>query len=276
VSRGSYLAGPGFVGVREMMRRTFDELWIIDLGGDNLGTRKTPNVFNIQTPVAIALGVRAAKPSPLTSAKVRYVKVDGSTREDKLMQLEGLAGFGGMVWRDCPDDWQKPLLPIGKGDFFQWPPISDIFPYQRSGSKLGRPWPIGETRELIQNRWDKLLSVTGAARAKLFKNNKYRKIERKYRDHRTGDWLPTLASVKAGTQAPQISAYAFRPFDRHFVFEDTRFNDRMGDVLWLLQCDKQLYLTSLATEALGLGQALLLRLRCLTSIISEVHLAARM
>ena len=50
----SYLAGPGFVGVREVMRRTFDELWIIDLGGDNLGTRKTPNVFNIQTPVAIA------------------------------------------------------------------------------------------------------------------------------------------------------------------------------------------------------------------------------
>ena len=56
ITASSYLAGPGFVGVREMMRRTFDELWIIDLGGDNLGTRKTPNVFNIQTPVAIAIG----------------------------------------------------------------------------------------------------------------------------------------------------------------------------------------------------------------------------
>lgn len=38
------------------MRRTFDDLWVIDLGGDNLGARKTPNVFNIQTPVAIAIG----------------------------------------------------------------------------------------------------------------------------------------------------------------------------------------------------------------------------
>ena len=64
ITASSYLAGPGFVGVREAMRRTFDELWIIDLGGDNLGTRKTPNVFNIQTPVAIAIGVRSARPSP--------------------------------------------------------------------------------------------------------------------------------------------------------------------------------------------------------------------
>jgi predicted helicase len=64
ITASSYLAGPGFVGVREVMRRTFDELWILDLGGDNLGTRKTPNVFNIQTPVAIAIGVRGPKASP--------------------------------------------------------------------------------------------------------------------------------------------------------------------------------------------------------------------
>ena len=56
ITASSYLAGPGFVGVREFMRRTFDDLWVIDLGGDNLGARKTPNVFNIQTPVAIAIG----------------------------------------------------------------------------------------------------------------------------------------------------------------------------------------------------------------------------
>ncbi len=35
ITASSYLSGPGFIGVREMMRRTFDELWIIDLGGDN-------------------------------------------------------------------------------------------------------------------------------------------------------------------------------------------------------------------------------------------------
>jgi predicted helicase len=70
ITASSYLAGPGFVGMREVMRRTLDELWIIDLGGDNLGTRKTPNVFNIQTPVAIAIGIRGKAMSPDTPAKV--------------------------------------------------------------------------------------------------------------------------------------------------------------------------------------------------------------
>jgi hypothetical protein len=257
ITASSYLAGPGFVGVREVMRRTFDEIWIIDLGGDNLGTRKTPNVFNIQTPVAIAIGVRGAKPAPDKPAKVRYAKIEGATREDKLTQLDGIGAFAGIAWRDCPDDWHKPFLPIGKGDFFQWPMLIDLFPYQRSGSKFGRPWPIGETQELIGRRWAKLLGETGASRAKNFKNNKYRKIERTYRDHQTGLALPTIASLKPGASAPKISPYAFRSFDRHFAIEDVRFNDRMGEVLWRLQSKEQLYLTALATEALGPGQGMI-------------------
>ncbi|WP_425145781.1 N-6 DNA methylase [Deinococcus sp.] len=58
ITAASYLRGPGFVGMREHLRRTLDELWIIDLGGDNLGARKDDNVFAIRTPVCIALGVR--------------------------------------------------------------------------------------------------------------------------------------------------------------------------------------------------------------------------
>ena len=72
ITASSYLAGPGFVGMREVMRQNFDEIWILDLGGDNLGTRKTPNVFNIQTPVAIAVGVKS-KSGKKTPAKVSDV-----------------------------------------------------------------------------------------------------------------------------------------------------------------------------------------------------------
>ena len=57
ITASSYLNGPGFLGMREVMRQVFDELWIIDLEGGNLGARKTENVFAIQTPVAIAIGV---------------------------------------------------------------------------------------------------------------------------------------------------------------------------------------------------------------------------
>ena len=62
ITASSYLRGPGFAGMRSKMREVFDDLWIIDLEGDNLGTRKTDNVFAIQIPVAIAIGVRNGSP----------------------------------------------------------------------------------------------------------------------------------------------------------------------------------------------------------------------
>ena len=64
ITASSYLRGPGFAGMRQMMRQMFDEMWIIDLEGDNLGARKTENVFAIRTPVAIAIGVRYGEPQP--------------------------------------------------------------------------------------------------------------------------------------------------------------------------------------------------------------------
>lgn len=256
ITASSYLAGPGFVGVREVMRRTFDELWIIDLGGDNLGTRKTPNVFNIQTPVAIAVGICSKTPDRETPATVHYTKIESDSREGKLEELERLDAFSDLSWSECSNDWLKPFLPVGTGDYFEWPKLIDLFPYQRSGSKFGRSWPIAETSELLEARWDELLKKEGAERATYFKNNQYRKIEKQYRSHVDGNKLPTIKSLEAGAEAPLISRYAFRSYDRQFAFEDIRFNDRMGDFLWTIRGPSQLYLTALATEALAEGQGI--------------------
>lgn len=256
ITASSYLAGPGFVGVREVMRRTFDDIWIIDLGGDNIGTRKTPNVFNIQTPVAIAVGVRAAKPSPKTPAKVRYAKIDGATREDKLTQLDAIADFSGLGWRDCPNDWHKPFLPIGSGDFFDWPLVADLFPFQRSGSMFGRPWPVAENATTLQSRWSKLISAPASEKPKLFRNNNYRKVERAYPHHATRASLPPIASLTAKDKPPEVRQYLWRFLDRHFAFEDNRINDRMGGILWDLASEKQVFLLTMSTKVLGVGAGL--------------------
>ncbi|WP_430431853.1 type ISP restriction/modification enzyme [Oceanicaulis sp.] len=255
ITASSYLAGPGFIGVREVMRRTFDELWIIDLGGDNLGTRKTPNVFSIQTPVAIAIGVRAAKPSPNKSAIVRYAKIDGPDRDNKLTQLEAVADFAGLVWRDCPGDWHKPFLPEGKGDFFDWPMLSNLFPYQRSGTMTGRPWVIAETEELLRTRIHRLFSASKPDKPKIFKDNNYRKVKNIYRHHLSNDKLVPLVEQK-GDSHIKISDLLFRPYDRQKIVEDIRFIDRMGEILWEVNSTSQIYLTHLASAPLGEGQAL--------------------
>lgn len=251
ITASSYLAGPGFVGMREMMRQTFDELWIIDLGGDNLGTRKTPNVFNIQTPVAIAIGVREPKPSPDKPAKVRYAKIEGATREDKLTQLEAVADFSGLVWRNCPDDWHKPFLPVGMGDYSAWPRIQDLLPWTHSGAQFKRSWPIGETQAVLSQRYSKLISARLKDRRQLFKESRDRKIT-----WRPGDKsLPCIYEITTTHPSPPISRYAFRSFDRQFGIIDPRFGDYLrSDLQDTL--GKQCFLTTLLTTPLGYGAAL--------------------
>ena len=112
ITASSYLRGPGFTMMRRKMREAFDDLWILDLEGDNLGARKTENVFNIQTPVAIAIGVRYGEARPDVPAVVRYAKITGS-RVEKLARLDEITRFGDVEWRECFPNWEQPFLPEG-------------------------------------------------------------------------------------------------------------------------------------------------------------------
>src|SRR5258708_30085526 len=89
VSASSYVRGPAFGGLRQMLRAALDELWIIDLEGDQLAARRTDNVFAIRTPVAIAMGVRYGAANATTAPHVHYARLTGD-REAKLAQLNRL------------------------------------------------------------------------------------------------------------------------------------------------------------------------------------------
>lgn len=89
ITASSYLRGPGFAGMRRHMREMFDELWILDLGGEGRGARRSENVFAIQTPVAIAVGVRTKPSDSATPATVRYARIDGP-RAAKLAALAAM------------------------------------------------------------------------------------------------------------------------------------------------------------------------------------------
>lgn len=254
ITASSYLRGPAFLGMREHMRRTFDELWIIDLEGDNLGARRTENVFAIQTPVAIAMGVRHGTPQPDVPATVRYTRITG-TRAEKLRSLDAVQGLGDLEWQECGTDWHAPFLPVRAGDYFQWPLLTDLLPWQHSGVQFKRTWPIGETQDLLQRRWQAFMGVPGSDRAALFRETRDRKINREYSDPLSGQRLPALETLPATAPTPPVVRYAYRSFDRQWAIRDPRLGDYLRPQLWTTFSDEQVYLTSYLTEVLGLGPA---------------------
>ena len=255
ITASSYLAGPGFIGMRESMRRTFDDLWIIDLGGDNIGTRKTPNVFSIRVPVAIAIGLRGANAQRTVPATVRYAKIGGESREAKLGRLEGIADYAGLEWRDCPNDWHAPFLPTGNGEFFNWPLLIDLFPWQHSGVQFKRTWPIGEEEAILRRRWGRLANSRSNERKRLFRETSGRRVDRQYRGF-SDESLLRLSDISQDTKLPQIQRYCFRLFDRHYAIFDNRLCDRPRKPVAFAVGHNNMFFSSLISEVLGSGAAI--------------------
>ena len=156
--------------MREHMRRVCDEIWILDLGGEGRGARKSENVFAIQTPVAIAVAVRSKSVKKDKPAKIHYAAIDGP-RELKLSALDAVNNFAEISWQDCPSEWQAPFRPSGKGIYFTWPLLIDLLPWQQTGVMPGRTWVIAPDINTLERRWQQLCSSPENERSKLFKDS---------------------------------------------------------------------------------------------------------
>ena len=268
ITAASYLRGPGFKGMRQVMRQTFDELWIIDLEGGSLGARKTENVFNIQNPVAIAIGVKYDKEPTGLPAKVRYARITG-TREEKLSVLDGIGNFSDLAWQDCSDGWQDSFSPVGEGDFFGYPLLTEILPWQHSGVQTKRPWVIGETKEVLSERWSALVSLLPEERktAMVETGQTGRNTEGSYPSFTNGSVrLPPLAGVTRATALPEVVRYGYRFLDRQHLIADGRLIDRPRPQLWDAYGEKQIHLTTLTGTPLGDGSAV-----GVTDLVPDLH-----
>ena len=255
ITASSYLRGPGFAGMRRKMREVFDELWILDLEGDNLGARKTENVFAIQIPVAIAIGVRNGPPDPDTPAVVWKTRLTGQEKE-KLAILDKTTSLQDYQWSQCSQRWGDPFQPLGTGNYFDWPAITDVFPWQQTGAVLYRSWPIGETKEVLTERWRDLLARDTNDRRTAFRETRDRKINNRYRPlNGTQNRAPAIAMLDADSPAPPIEPYSFRTFDRQWVIADSRVGDFMRPDLWQAHGPQQVYMVGLLVQVLGEGPA---------------------
>ena len=254
ISASSFLDGPAFSGMREHMRRQCEELWIIDLGGDVRGPGKSDNVFAIQTPVAITIAVRTHEAKTSEPATIHYTRIKG-TRAEKLAKLDCIVSFDDAHWKICPSEWQAPFLPAEEGRYFSWPLLTNLMPWQHSGSQLKRTWPIAPDQETLERRWCTLINSSN--REKLFKETRDRKIYSKCQPLQESQHIPQpIYQLSPSSPTPTIERYAYRSFDRQWVFADTRLGDYLRPVLWKIRSKHQLYFASLLTKPIGKGPAL--------------------
>src|SRR5208283_3825445 len=112
VNNNSFVTENTFDGMRKELAKDFDEVYILDLGGN---VRKNPklsgtthNVFGIQVGVSINLFVRLRKgkgKDAARKAKIYYYPVGGDWRkEQKYSFLETKADIDGVKWQKLDPD----------------------------------------------------------------------------------------------------------------------------------------------------------------------------
>lgn len=255
ITNSTWLTGPGFVGLRKIVREQADELWSVDLGGDNRGANPEANIFNIETPVAITEMVRAGSSTNRKCPEVRYRRIAGAMPEDKLARLAQLPPDGIDTidqWKVAETGWLDPFVPIsGDAAWQDLPALADMFPWQQPGCLASRTWPISPDAEVLPLRWKRFVASDLSERPTLFSTAKTgRNI------HTSVAGYQTLASLKQGANHEPIVRYALRSFDRQWVFEDPRLLKTESPSLWRSVSERQIFLCTLVNAELGSGPAL--------------------
>jgi hypothetical protein len=254
ITASSYLSGPGFIGMREHLRRLCDEIWILDLGGEGHGARREQNVFAIQTPVAICTAIRKGRGDPMTPATVRYTRIRGDRREklDRLWASRSLRDF---EWSVASSRWHDSFAAPSSSEWLRHPRLTDLFPFQVPGPMVNRTWPIAVTERSARERWRTLADAPPPDKGTLFADTRF---GRSSTTQPSGGYPPPaslerISDLTSSSPPARIARYGHRSFDRQWIVADSRVMRTPSQGLWWAHGEQQLYMTSLLTAPLARG-----------------------
>lgn len=255
ITASSWLRGPAFLGLRNLVLTHADEVWITDLGGDGRENGADENVFAIQSAVAVVTVLRRDAKAHERDAKIYYQRVTG-TRAEKLDKLTSVEppSVAAEQWVELDLDASGgKLVPAsGAATWRDHPLITDLMPWQQPGCKYGRTWPIGPAEEVIRRRWFELLkNPSSDERGAKFVTSRFgRNIQTSVKGMRR------LAELEPEAAPEAIVRYGYRSFDRQYALKDPRVTALERPALWATASEHQIYLTGLLTRAMGEGPAL--------------------
>jgi hypothetical protein len=254
ITTSGYLRGTGFKGMREYLRRTCSEGWIIDLTPEGQTPDVPTRVFpGVRQPLAIGIFLRGEDTPRDDPAVIRYRSVNGR-QADKFAALAGI-GLNDNDWRLARAAWQAPFTPAAEGAWDDMPALSDLMPWMTPGMTTNRRWVYAPSGKILAERWRRLIAESDHERKRqLFKETGDSQLDRiKASLPMTGTVGPVGAVGSAATTAPRTERVGYRSFDVQYVLADSRLIDRPRLSLWSARHPSQIFVVEQHAHAIKSG-----------------------
>ncbi|WP_431929025.1 type ISP restriction/modification enzyme [Nonomuraea jabiensis] len=255
ITTSGYTTGPGFAGMREYLRRTADEGWIIDLSPEGHQPDVSTRVFpGVQQPLCIGIFARYGTGNRETPAQIHHISLAGH-RSQKFALLAELA-VDGSGWADCATGWPDRLQPVEGEHWRSYPALGDLMPWQAPGVKPNRTWVYDPSPDTLRLRWERLIKAPAGDKAILFKESDARKVDSVVQPI-TG-FVIHNGTIKDETgPCPAPVRVGYRSFDRQWLIPDTRVQERPRPELWQVAGNSQIYAVEQHAQPLGSGPGLI-------------------
>lgn len=272
ITVAGFLNGPGFQRMRDYLRRTATELWVIDCTPEGHQPAVGSRIFQgVQQPVCIVLAARSIEKKDDEPAKVHYRQLPAGRRQEKFAALADTR-LDDNTWQPCASEWRAPFLPEATDAWTSFTPLEDVFLQNCSGVMPGRTWVIAPDSRSLVERWNRLIAAGPAEKEALFHPHMRGgslgdKHSKRVVKQGLGNRPHSPKSV-ADEQGPCIepTRYGYRSFDRQWIIPDARLINQPNPGLWGSHSDAQIYMTAFTRTSPRSGPA-----ATFTALVPDLH-----
>jgi hypothetical protein len=261
ITVAGFLNGPGFEKMRDYLRSTCDDIWVIDCSPEGHQPTVNTRIFQgVQQPICIVMASRSRVSYKETPATVHFLSLPTGHRDQKFAALLALS-LQSKGWTTSPNGWRDSFLPRSEGAWSTYPSLEEFFLYNGSGVQAKRTWVITSDAQSLNQRWKALTNASENDKEELFQPTMRdgepadRHIRSVLKEGIPGYPLPSsILLEEIGPSLPPVR-YAFRSFDRQWIIPDIRVVTQPNAVLWSSQSDRQIFLTAPSDRSPTCGPA---------------------
>lgn len=261
ITVAGFLNGPGFEKMRDYLRRTCDDIWVIDCSPEGHQPTVNTRIFQgVQQPVCIVMASRSKVSASDKPASVYFRPLPRGHRDQKFTELKSL-NLESEGWIACPTGWRDPFLPQSLGAWSSYPSLEDLFLYNGSGVQPKRMWVISPDSQSLKVRWRALITAPVPNKEDLFQPTMRdgepadRHIGSILKEGIPGYPAPEKTLREETSPSLEPVPYAFRSFDRQWVIPDIRVITQANGLLWRSNSLEQVFMTALSRSAPSSGPA---------------------